>query len=131
MKIYRNERLGFEFRYPEFYGVMEETTKGVTFGSGGISYLTISTDQITDYTSYRLCEDIDEANINWQKDFPCLQSGWEKKGNIAETTLGGVSAKSFYIAEGVPDWDYHIVQTTGSPKIEAKMYISGGRLDWK
>jgi hypothetical protein len=131
MKIYRNERLGFEFRYPEFYEVMEEATNRVTFGSGGIPYITISTNQITDYKSYRLCEDIDEANMNWQKDFPCLYSGWEKEGEIIiETTLGGISAISFYIAEYVPDGDYRIMQTTDSPKIEVKMYISRAGLDW-
>jgi hypothetical protein len=126
-KIYRNERLGFEFKYDEGIYAMEETVDKVSFG---FTYpvLTISTNQITDYKSYRPCEYSDENNIQI---LPCLESGerWGQKGDIIKTTLGQVSAKSFYIAEtyptdAYPHTYYHIVQTTGSPKIEAKMHIA-------
>jgi len=122
-KTYKNEKLGFKFKYPESYHVMEETENGVSFGNDVHTYLTISINQIKDYKSYPLCKDADI--------YPCLDSGegWKQKGDIVETTLGGVSAKSFYISEGPGDGNYHIVQTTDSPKIEAIMYVSGGGLD--
>jgi hypothetical protein len=131
-KIYRNERLGFEFKYLEGYEVMQETTNRVSFGARGFPYLTISINQITDYKSYRPCEDIDETN---RQTFTCLESGegLGQEGAIIETKLGQVSAKSFYILEwGTPHGgSYRIVQTNGSPKVEAKMFISGGGLDWQ
>jgi hypothetical protein len=130
MKLYRNERLGFEFKYVEGYEVMEETTNMVSFNfvSHRLSYLTISTNEITNYKSYMPCKYSDDAN---KQTFPCLESGerWWQKGDIIETTLGQVEAKSFYIAEGFPDAGYHIVQSNGSPKFEAKMFVSGAGLD--
>ena len=128
MKVYRNERLGFEFKYLEGYEVIEETTSGVSFSPNatGNTYLSISTNQITDYKSLISCEYGVEPNI------PCLRV-WDTRqgGTIFETTLGGVSAKSFDLVDGVPDGTYRIVQTTGSPKIEVKMFVSGGGLGWQ
>jgi hypothetical protein len=131
MKIYRNERLGFEFKYPEYYELIGETTNGATFGSSGIPYLTISINQITNYKNLEPCEYSNETNEAYRQIFPCLERGgrWGQKGDIIETKLGRVAVKSFYIAEGFPDANYHIVQTSGSPKLEAKMYVSGGGLD--
>jgi hypothetical protein len=70
MKIYRNERLGFEFKYFEGYAVMEETTNGVTYGFNGIPYITISTNQITDYKSYSLCQG------HW---FRLIPNAWDRE----------------------------------------------------
>jgi hypothetical protein len=130
-RIYRNERLGFEFKYPEYYELIGETTNGATFGSSGIPYLTISINQITNYKNLEPCEYSNETNEAYRQIFPCLERGgrWGQKGDIIETKLGRVAVKSFYIAEGFPDANYHIVQTSGSPKLEAKMYVSGGGLD--
>jgi hypothetical protein len=126
-KIYRNERLGFEFKYfAPPYSVMEETTNTVSFGSNGFPYLTISTNQITDYKSLKPCEYGVEPHV------PCLRK-WDTHQDrvIFDTTLGGVNAISFDLVEGVPDGTYRIVQTTGSPKLEAKMFVSGGGLGWQ
>jgi hypothetical protein len=122
-KTYKNEELGFKFKYPESYHVREETQNGVSFGNDVNTYLTISINQIKDYKSYPLCKG---AAI-----YPCLDSGegWKQKQDVVGTTLGGVSAKSFYVAQGPGDGNFHIVQTTDSPKIEAIMYVSGGGLD--
>jgi hypothetical protein len=126
-KLYRNERLGFEFNYLEGFELMEETADKVSFGYIYPS-LTVSTGEIIDYSSYRPCEYIDENTI---KTLPCLESGVIRgqKGDIIETKLGQVNAKSFYIAEkypteAYPHAYYHIVQTTSSPKIEAKMFLA-------
>jgi hypothetical protein len=123
-KIYTNERLGFEFKYPEPYSVIEEATNRVSFGSNRFPYLTISTNQITDYKSLKPCEYGVEPQV------PCLRK-WDTHQDrvIFDTTLGGVNAISFDLVEGVPDGTYRIVQTTGSPKLEAKMFVSGGGLD--
>jgi hypothetical protein len=125
--MYRNEKLGFEFKHLEGYHVMEETANKVSFG---FTYpaITISTNQITDYKSYKLC---DEAN----KQTPCLENGerWGQKGDAAETKLGNINAKSFYIVEDYPyrynpytpaHTVYHIVQSNDTPKIEVKMHLS-------
>ena len=129
LKIYRNEKLGFELTYQEGFEVVEETADKVSFGYL-YPFLTISTNQITDYKFYKHCNETDG------KTYPCLESGerWGQDGDIAETKLGQVGAKSFYIDVEYPQKDYphgvyHIVQTNSSPKIEAKMYISGEGLD--
>jgi hypothetical protein len=124
---YRSEKLGFEFKHDAGYHVMEETANKVSFGFT-VPDLTISINQNIDYKSYRLCN---ETN----KQSPCLESGerWGQQGAITETTLGKMSAKSFYIIEDSlyrynpytpPHTVYHIVQTNDSPKIEAKMRLS-------
>ncbi len=126
---YRNEQLGFEFKYHAGYHVMEETANKVSIGFTAPD-LTISSNQITDYKSYRLCN---ETN----KQTPCLESGerWRQQGDVVETTLGHVNAKSFYIAEdnpyrynpyAPPHAIYHIVQTNDTPKIEVKMRLADG-----
>jgi hypothetical protein len=72
IKIYRNERLGFELKHLELYKVMEETASGVSFGFGRSPYLTISLNPITDYKAYKPCKYGDEA---YRQTFPCLESG--------------------------------------------------------
>jgi len=48
---------------------------------------------------------------------------------VSEFELDGVPMRSFYIVERGMNGDYHIIQSTGEPAIEMKMYISGGGLD--
>lgn len=55
----------------------------------------------------------------------CLADGNGRghSGDVVMIMLGGVPARSFYIAGG-PDEAYHLVQTTQAPFIELKMYVA-------
>lgn len=111
---------------------MEETGDKVSFGFT-FPFLTISTNEIIDYASYRPCDET-------HKQVPCLERGekWGQQRDIIETTLGHLRAKSFYIAGDYPYAPYnedssyavyHIIQTNSAPKIEAKMFVSGQGFD--
>jgi hypothetical protein len=137
LQVYRNEKLGFEFKYSNFYNISNETSESISLGqkasNGYITYLTISINPstFTNYTAYKPCLNEDISEEIYYTQVPCISKGeyWGQKDDIMDTKLDGVSAKSFYLTEGLPDVHYHIIQTSSSPFVEAKMFVAGGGLE--
>jgi hypothetical protein len=124
-KTYTNKALGIEFKYPESYSLLKETPN-VEFGFGigtepPTTYLTVSK-KLTDFSKYKEC--VPNGTT------PCFNNiSWDQTANIADIKLGGAGAKSIYYTEGV-DGDHHVIQVASPQKLELKMYIAGGKLDY-
>lgn len=126
-KTYTNSSLGFEFKYPNTYSVLKETSGGIELGftppanSTPITYLIISTQKGTDLATILICPEL--------RQFPCItKEGWNQIQPISEINISGHKAVSAYLSYGV-DADYRIVQFEDIPTIELKMNVSGGGLD--
>jgi hypothetical protein len=131
-KLYRSDKYGFEFYYPENYEFIEErTSQGVTFLDFGFrnppseetptSYLTITLNSNLDHKSLEECN---EKSMN-----TCLASkGFGQEDNVESVMLGNRKAVTFYTGGGV-DNAYHIVQTVDKPEVELQMFVAGGGLN--
>lgn len=116
----------FTFKLPTGYQAMKSSEDKASYGFDNYEYLVISKE--FSITTERLRSSTECGNlISGQF---CLNKGkgWGQEKDIADLTLGGVSAKSFYISGGV-DNAYHVVQTMQKPLLELRMYVAGGGLD--
>lgn len=132
-KTYTNQKYNFEFKYPENYSIAKENSKQVVLGvnnNNGLieNILTISIDPTTfiNNSSYQICN----SKVNELPVYPCVYEWKPEEGNkIADVALGGKKATSFQFGDG-QDSGFAIVQTMEEPKIEAKMVIAGGGLEY-
>jgi hypothetical protein len=134
-KTFTNEKLGFSFKYPENYLIVSENDNTVTLGfkqnSGNIErVLDVSTleSKFINITSYQLCSN----EINKLPDYPC-RAEWEYTDNNTGKPIYDFHGKkilTFQYADG-QDSGYAVLQTTETPKIEARMQIAGGGLTYK
>ena len=125
-KTYSSQVQNFEFKHPTEYLISKENPKQVVLGidnnNGFIEdILFISSDQSTfvNASLYKTCAD--SGSI---PDYPCTAE-WK----VDRQTLGGKQAKVFQFASA-QDGGFVIVQTMEDPKVELKMFIAGGGLEY-
>ncbi len=116
----------FTFKLPTGYQAMQSLESKASYGFDNYEYLVISKE--FSITTEGLRSSTECGNlISGQF---CLDKGkgWGQENDIADITLDGIPAKSFYMSGGV-DNAYHVVQTTQKPLLELRMYVAGGGLD--
>lgn len=127
-KTYTNAQAGFQIRYPSFYQLIKEDSNSASFGfkdtvgNGPFEYLVITKDLLIDYRSLVVCTNTTNNPDIVADKLPCLTE------NISDANIDGIPAKSLYFTQGV-DSNFHVVQTTTKPFIQAKMNVSGGGLE--
>ena len=111
---------------PDPLQLMQSSTSIATYGFDNFEYLTITNIPTINVQSLRPSTECNQLSSGQF----CLNGGkgWGQAKDVADITIGGIPAKSFYISGGV-DNAYHVVQTTNAPVLEFKMYVAGGGLD--
>jgi hypothetical protein len=131
-KIYRNERLGIELKYPNRLSAVSEAADRVWFraSDGAADGIEVTTNPtaITDYQNYPPCPAGYPASTPLTTGIgSCIVIGdYRGSADTASRTIDGMKAHDFYVlssdAQTVPaeaETLTHVIQTVDQPRFEA------------
>ncbi|GEM_PF-1742510 len=116
----------FSVILPDPFQLMRSTENIASYGFDAVEYLVVTNIPTINIQTLRSSTECGKLTAGQY----CLNKGkgWGQAKDIADVTVGGISAKSFYISGG-SDNAYHVVQMTQTPLLEFKMNVAGGGLD--
>ena len=115
----------FSVTLPDPFRLMRSTENIASYGFDTVEYLVVTNIPTIKLQTLRSSTECGKLTAGQY----CLYSeGTGQTKDIADVTVGGIPAKSFYISGGNDD-AYHVVQTTQAPVLEFKMFVAGGGLD--